>query len=104
MSNWPTTKGLSPALDPEVVRRYLQDDLPKVWGARVDERMKALGLKNVQIAVLAGTTAQTVTKVRNGDIAPRDYLRVMLAAALATTPDALFPMPTMTEIGKRAAA
>lgn len=93
---------MSATLDSDAVRIYLAKVLPLAWGSRVDERMKALGLNNAQVAVLAGTTGQTVSKVRSGDIVPRDYLRVMLAAALSTTPDQLFPMPSMVEIAKAA--
>lgn len=93
---------MSPALDSDAVRNHLQKVLPIAWGARVDERMKTLGLNNAQVAALSGTTAQTVSKVRRGELVPRDYLRVMLASALCTNPDQLFPMPSMLEIASAA--
>lgn len=95
---------MAAVLDGDAVRKHLQEDLPKAWGARVDERMRTLGMRNVQLAVRANTTAQTISKVRAGELVPRDYLRVMIAAALATTPEQLFPMPTMAEIQRLAAA
>lgn len=93
---------MSPALDSDAVRAHLSKVLPIAWGARVDARMTALGLNNAQVAVLANTSQQTVSKVRKGDLVPRDYLRIMLAAALSTTPDQLFPMPSMIEIARAA--
>lgn len=98
MTNWPTTKGLSPCLDPEAVREHLNERLPAAWGARVDERMTSIGMNNAQLAVLSGTTPQTISKVRKGELVPRDYLRVMIAAALGTTTDHLFRMPDLKEI------
>lgn len=60
-------KSVSPILDPEQVRRHLRSHLPKIWGARVSTRMGALGLRNAHVAARAGTTRQTLIKVRQGD-------------------------------------
>ena len=101
MTTWPTTKGLTARLNTDAVRDYLQDDLPITWGKLVEARMREVGLRNVQVAVLADTTAQTIGKVIAGDIMPRDYLRFSIAAALGTSVEKLFPMPSMAEIEQR---
>lgn len=97
---WPTTKGLEPVLDAEHVRDYLAQRLPIEWGTRVDERMKALNMRNAQLAVRAATTPQTISKLRSGTLIPRDYLKVMVAASLGTTVEALFPMPTTLQVSE----
>lgn len=91
---------MAAALDADAVRAYMADRLPAIWGARVDARMTALRMRNVQVAVRAATTPQTVSKVRAGELMPRDYLKVMIAAALATDVDSLFPLPTPAELAK----
>lgn len=101
-TTWPTTKGLKPALDADAVRQHLKQALPPIWGARVDQRMLDLGFNNAQVAAMADTTPQTISKVRRGDIIPRDYLRITIAAALRTSPEKLFPMPSMAEIARAA--
>lgn len=67
--------------------------LERVWGLRVRDRRKLLGLTQRQLAemVKPATTQATIWKIENGRIAPRDSLKARLAAALATTPEALFP-------------
>jgi hypothetical protein len=60
--------------------------------------MDELPLNGAQVAVLAGTTAQTVSKVRSGELIPRDHLRVMLALALGTTPETLFQLPSLRDV------
>jgi len=60
--------------------------------------MKALNLNNAQLAVRAATTPQTISKIRKGELYPRDHMRLMIAAALATTTEQLFPMPSWSSV------
>lgn len=96
--SWPTTKGLAPALPEDKVRDYVARDVAAGWGRRVEERMTALGLRNVQLAKLSDTTPQTVLKIRRGELVPRDSLKIAIAAALGTAPADLFPLPDPREV------
>lgn len=76
------------------VRAYYRSTVAREWGIRVDERMKTLRMKEADLARQAGTTPQTIHKVRKGELMPREYLRVMIALALAADPGDLFPAPS----------
>lgn len=85
-------------VDQAAVRRFYRETMAREWGIRVDERMKSLGVKEADLARLAGTTPQTIHKIRTGKLAPREYLRVMIAFSLATEPGDLFPAATRARV------
>lgn len=71
----------------------------ELWGDAVVARRKLFGLNQRQFAALVdGVTVQTISKVENGEIIPRDYLKVAIAAALRTDAATLFPLPTYTDV------
>lgn len=72
--------------------------MAREWGIRVDERMKALGIKEADLARGAGTTPQTIHKIRTGQMVPREYLRVMIALVLCAEPGDLFPPATRARV------
>lgn len=80
------------------VRAFYKTTVAREWGIRVDERMRTLKIREADLARMAGTTPQTIHKVRTGKLMPREYLRVMIALALAADPGDLFPAPTRERI------
>lgn len=68
-------------------------DLEKLWGGRVKDRRKLLGLTQRQLAerVEPPTTQGTIWKIEKGEITPRDSLKLGIAKALCSTPADLFP-------------
>lgn len=90
---------LVPIIDSETLRAYIGREA-RHWGGRVRQRREDLGFTLEQVAVLAGTTAQTIYKIEKGDITPRDHVRVGLAFALCTEVDRLFPFPSREVMAK----
>lgn len=90
--------------DPDKVRTYYQETVAREWGVRVDERMRLLNIRDADLARKVGTTPQTIWKVKRGQMVPREYLRVMIAFALAADPTELFPAPSREAILKAVAA
>lgn len=86
-----------PLINPEQLRAYV-DREARMWGRMVRQRREDLGLTLAQVAGLAGTNAQTVHKIENAVITPRDHLRIALAMALSTEVDRLFPFPSRETI------
>lgn len=67
--------------------------LGDIWGERVAARRTEIGLKQAQLAELCDVTQQTISKIESGAMVPRDSLKLVIAAKLGTTPDALFAWP-----------
>lgn len=86
-----------PVISQDAVRRFLRGEA-RHWGKAVRDRRSELKLTLDQVAVMAGTTPQTVFKVEKGQIIARDNLRIALAFALGSEPSDLFPMPTRNVI------
>lgn len=87
-------------IDPDLDRlraRILATEAP-LWGARVRQRRTDLGLTQGQLADLVGVPFQTISKVENGGIVCRDYLKAALALRLAVEVDDLFPWPTRSAL------
>lgn len=85
-------------IDTDSVNAFFRDVMAKEWGARVDSTMRALQMKESTLARLAGTSPQTISKIRNGQVLPRESLRVAVAVALLAEPGQLFPMPNKARI------
>jgi DNA-binding XRE family transcriptional regulator len=90
-----------PTLTADSFRRFMLREA-RVWGGRVKERRKSLGLTLEQLAELAFTTPQTIHKVEQGQIVPRDHLRLSIAFALAREPEELFPLPSRAAVLREA--
>ena len=66
------------------------------WGERVGDRRRRLGWSQRQLAErcarLGRSIAQpTISKIERNVLTPRDPVKLLLARALDTTPDELFP-------------
>lgn len=68
----------------------------KSWGTRCRERRLDLGLKQSDVAELTGHEQQTISKIENDEIRPRDTTKEVLARALGTHVGELFPWPRPT--------
>lgn len=92
---------ITPAIDPEIVRKYLKRE-QRFWGSKVHDARVALGWTLEDLAARTGSTSQTIHKIERGQIAPRDHLRIALAFALGTDVDRLFPIPDRETIRREA--
>jgi len=72
-------------------------------GRNVSNRRHALGLTQQQLADLVGMPVPTISKIEVGGLAPRDYLRISLAAALGCEVADLFPWPSKERVARIAA-
>ena len=64
----------------------------KPWGTRVVERREPLRLTQKQLAELCKPlTQQTISRIENNQIIPRDATKRKVAQNLGTTVDELFP-------------
>lgn len=75
------------------LRSYVSREA-RVWGGRVQSRRKAIKLSLEDVAELAHTSKQTISRIEHGDLVPRDYMRLAIAFALQCEPAELFPLPT----------
>lgn len=92
-----------PLMDPEKVKAFLKREA-RHWGTACRSRRGALHLTLEQVAVMAGTSPQTVFKVERGEIIARDSVRIGLAFALSCEVEDLFPFPKRNVILAEAAA
>lgn len=93
----------APFLDLDDVRR-----LARKWavdcGHRVEQRRTELGWDRRKLAALVGTTEATIHRVESGVMAPRDYLKMAIAAALAVDVATIWTYPTRTAVFEAAQA
>jgi DNA-binding XRE family transcriptional regulator len=80
------------------IRSVMRKQAAVVWANRLDSRMAAMRISTQQLADAVGTTYQTIWKMRQGGLYPREYLRVSIAMALGANVEEIFPMPSRTEI------
>lgn len=73
-------------------------------GTRVAKRRESFGWTRAQLAQLCGTTEATIHRVESGALAPRDYLKMAIAAALAEKVEVLWAYPTREAVFAGAAA
>lgn len=83
-------------------------DLVAEWrtacGANVERRRENLGLHRRELADLCGVTEPTVIRVENGQLNPRDELRLAIAGALRCEVDDLWRYPANQRVSDRAQA
>jgi DNA-binding XRE family transcriptional regulator len=72
-------------------------------GARVEFKRGERGWTRSRLAFLVGTTEATIHRVESGALAPRDYLKIAIAAALATPVAELWPYPDSAAVFASAA-
>jgi DNA-binding XRE family transcriptional regulator len=97
------TERETPFFELDEVRR-----LARKWsidcGVNVAAKRNERGWTRVQLASLVGTTEATIHRVEAGAVTPRDYLKMAIAAALATPVEQLWPYPDMAKVFAEAAA
>lgn len=71
---------------------------PKHCGHLVHARRTKLGLTLEDVAGLVGVPDQTIWKIEQGMVSPRDYLKITLAAALGCSVDTVFPWPDKDQV------
>jgi DNA-binding XRE family transcriptional regulator len=75
------------------------------WGDRVQKRRDALGLTQAELANLCQPlTQQTISRIENSTLIPRDTTKRTIAEKLATTVDDLFPWEDFDETERIARA
>lgn len=91
------TQTEDPFFDLAEVRRFTRK-----WaidcGAKVEGKRGERGWTRARFAQLVGTTEATIHRVETGVLAPRDYLKIAIAAALATPVADLWPYPDMATV------
>lgn len=92
----------APLLHPERLKA-LMADWSRECGARVQERRKALDWSQSQLSALSGVEVQTISKIENGQINPRDRVKVSIADALLCEVDELFRYPERRRVRQVAA-
>lgn len=85
----------------QAVRELLKEQARTVWPIRLQAHMDALDVPVQALADGAGTTYQTIWKLLQGKLIPREYLRISIALALGTDVEKLFPLPTREAIVER---
>lgn len=92
-----------PFFDLDEVRR-----MARKWavdcGSKVEAKRVERGWSRPRLAQLVGTTEATIHRVESGAVTPRDYLKMAIAAALATPVSELWPYPDTAAVFAGAAA
>ena len=83
------------------VREYFapDGDWAKATGVRIRTLLEVHELTQAELAAVCDTSTQTISMIERGRLVPRDYLRHLIASVLGTTVSALWPTPTLEEIG-----
>ena len=69
-------------------------DVHRSWGKRLKARRQALNLTQQQLADICGVRQSTISRIEAGTC-PRDAAKWLLAGALGTTVEDLFPYPAV---------
>ena len=78
--------------------------LADLWGGRIAERRKELGLTQDQLSRLAGVTQQTISNAESGRHVPSDEVKIALARALGYQHvEDLFRFPPLANLAVRVA-
>lgn len=72
----------------------MTEELHQSWGRRVQKRREALGLSQERLAALCGMRQSTISRIEAGSC-PRDSTKWVLAGALQSTVEELFPYPAV---------
>ncbi len=80
----------------------LDDFLRTKWarkcGNLVRSRRELLNLTPAQLAEAAGVSRPTLSKIENGKLLPRDYMRISVAHSLGCRVDDLWPWPSREKV------
>lgn len=67
----------------------------RAWGSKVAKKRHALGLNQEELALATGLSQATISRVESGVQAPSDPVKWLIAGALRSTLDDLFPWPAV---------
>jgi DNA-binding XRE family transcriptional regulator len=81
-------------LDLDRLRAYFGKPYRQECGKRVQRKRSDMGLTQASLGQLIGVPFQTISKVENGEIDTRDYLKAALALRLGCPVEDLFPWPS----------
>ena len=87
-------------LDNDSLRIYFgpRGEWARACGQRVKAKRIACHMTILTLATQSHTTAQTIQRVENGSLVPRERLRASISFALMTEPQMLWPYPTLVEL------
>lgn len=71
------------------------EELHRSWGRRVEGRRKELGFSQDALADLCGIGQATISRIERGKQCPSDDLKWLIAGALKSTMEQLFPYPAV---------
>ena len=87
-------------LDTEALNGHLAAGSP--WaianGTRLRTRRKHSNMTVRSLADAVGTTGQTIYAIEQGNLVPRDYLRLAIAHVMGCDVSELFPLPTREQV------
>lgn len=67
-------------------------------GRRVQDRRMSLDWDRRTLASLVGTTEATITRIEQGVLNPRDYMKLAVASALVVEVEELWPYPRRADV------
>lgn len=65
------------------------------WGRRLKSRREELHLSQEQLATVCGLRQSTISRIERGLDCPKDQTKWLIAGALGTTVETLFPWPNV---------
>lgn len=71
------------------------DGVYEGWGAKVAKKRGALGMSQDDLANATGLTQATISRIESGRQSPSDKAKWLIAGALHSTLDDLFPWPAV---------
>ncbi len=74
--------------------------IAKEWGDKCTLVRETHGISRKDLADKAGVDHSTIWKIEQGELAPSDHMKCLLASALNMPVDRLFPMPTVDRINE----
>lgn len=70
----------------------------RCWGLALKSERQALSLTREQLAAMVGTTHQTIGRIEQGQLNPRDHVKAAIAVALGTQVETVFAWPSLSEL------
>lgn len=67
-------------------------------GNMIAQRRIAMGIRQHELATLTDLTPASISRIEDGLLVPRDYVRVAIAAALDVEPGELWPYPPLADV------
>jgi transcriptional regulator with XRE-family HTH domain len=71
------------------------DDMLRAWGVNIKERREALGMTQFDLATAIGVSWSTMSRWESGGAEPTRQNKALIAGALKTEVQALFPIASV---------